>query len=134
MKNVKRSFRMNKKLMTTFVLSAFLGKSELSQAAPSAPAPLYSVTVVQDAAKAINYRNLKGAVEIEFKGTVLLPAALGVATIKNRAGVTEIDSSFKNLTAPTQFGSEYLTYILWAISPDGRATNLGELIVNDGES
>jgi outer membrane protein OmpA-like peptidoglycan-associated protein len=97
-------------------------------------APLYQVTVVQSSAKAINYRNLKGSVEIEFKGTVLLPAAKGVALVKNRAGSTEIKAEFENLTAPSQFGSEYLTYVFWAISPEGRATNLGELIVDDGKS
>jgi hypothetical protein len=96
--------------------------------------PLYQVTVVQTPAKAINYRNLNGSVEIDFKGTVLQPDAKGIATIKNKAGVTEIKAEFKNLEPATKFGVEYLTYIFWAISPDGRATNLGELIVKDGES
>jgi len=102
--------------------------------ARAAETPAYQVSVVQSAAKAINYRDLKGSVGIDFKGTVLLTDARGTAVIRNRDGVTEVKAKFENLTAASQFGPEYLTYILWAISPDGRATNLGELIVKGGKS
>ena len=71
---------------------------------------------MQKAAKAINYRNLKGSVDIDFKGTVLLPNAKGTANVRNKAGETVIKTEFENLTAPSQFGIEYLTYVLWAIS------------------
>ncbi|OGS46597.1 MAG: hypothetical protein A2539_08790 [Elusimicrobia bacterium RIFOXYD2_FULL_34_15] len=120
---------MKKLIVVLFICTAFLMEQSLTNAA----APLYQVTVVQNAAKAINYRNLKGSVEIDFKGTVLLPDAKGVGKIKNKAGMTVIKAEFENLTAANQFGYEYLTYIFWAISPDGRATNLGELIVKDGK-
>jgi outer membrane protein OmpA-like peptidoglycan-associated protein len=103
------------------------------QAAP-ASVPLYKVTVVQNSAKAINYRYLKSSTMIDFKGTVLLADAKGSAEIKSKAGATEIDAEFENLPAATQFGPEYLTYVLWAISPEGRPTNLGELIVKHGKS
>jgi len=125
---------MKNNLIALFIFSAFLIGLRQANAAPAASAPLYQVSVVKTAAKAINYRNLSGPVEIYFKGTVLLPDASGIATIRNRAGVTEIKAEFENLTASTQFGPEYLTYILWAISPDGQATNLGELIVKKGDS
>lgn len=123
---------MNRKFIALFISTAVV----VSQiyAAPGVAAPLYNVSVVQTPAKAINYRNLKGKVDIDLKGTVLLPSAKGHAVIKNRSGVIGIQARLENLTAPTQFGPEYLTYILWAITPDGRATNLGELIVDDGES
>ena len=125
---------MKLKMTSLFILSAvFLGQNGL-YAMLVAETPLYQVTVVQSAAKAINYRNLKGSVEIDFKGTVLLPSAKGMASVKNKAGVTRIEAEFENLSAPSQFGPEYLTYIFWAISPDGKATNLGELIVKDGKS
>ncbi len=103
------------------------------QAAP-ASVPLYKVTVVQNSAKAINYRYLKSSTMIDFKGTVLLADAKGSAEIKSKAGATDIDAQFENLPAATQFGPEYLTYVLWAISPEGRPTNLGELIVKKGKS
>jgi outer membrane protein OmpA-like peptidoglycan-associated protein len=103
------------------------------QAAPTS-VPLYKVTVVQNSAKAINYRYLKSSTMIDFKGTVLLADAKGSAEIKSKAGATDIDAEFENLPAATQFGPEYLTYVLWAISPEGRPTNLGELIVKKGKS
>lgn len=96
--------------------------------------PLYRVTVVQNSAKAINYRYLKGSTKIDFKGTVLLAQASGVATVKSKAGATEIDASFEGISAASQFGGEYLTYVLWGISPEGRASNLGELILKNGKA
>lgn len=125
---------MKRKLIALVMFSAFMISQSQTHAATVASTPLYQVTVVQTPAKAINYRNLKGSVEIDFKGTVLLPAAKGAADVENKAGVTQIKAEFENLTAASQFGSEYLTYVFWAISPDGRATNLGELIVKDGKS
>jgi outer membrane protein OmpA-like peptidoglycan-associated protein len=123
---------MEQKLIALSV--AFLLGQSQTYADPTSQEPLYQVSVVQTPAKAINYRNLKGAVEIDFKGTVLLPDAKGVAIVKNKSGVMEINAEFENLTAPSQFGPEYLTYIVWALSPDGRTTNLGELIVKNGKS
>src|ERR1700690_3625495 len=103
------------------------------QAAPTS-VPLYKATVVQNSAKAINYRYLKSSTMIDFKGTVLLADAKGSAEIKSKAGATDIDAEFENLPSATQFGPEYLTYVLWAISPEGRPANLGELIVKNGKS
>jgi outer membrane protein OmpA-like peptidoglycan-associated protein len=131
-KLIKGDLFMKKLFASLFVVTFCSGQSHII-AAPAVVPPLYQVTVVQTPAKAINYRNMKGSAEIDFKGTVLLPAAKGEATVKNKAGVTDIKAEFENLSAPTQFGPEYLTYIFWAISPDGRATNLGEIIVNDGK-
>jgi outer membrane protein OmpA-like peptidoglycan-associated protein len=125
---------MTKKIVSMLVFSAFFIGQSRTYAAPAVTAPLYQVTVVQSPAKAINYRNLKGSVEINFKGTVLLPDASGVAAVRNNAGTMEIKAEFEKLTLPSQFGPEYLTYVFWAVSPDGRATNLGELIVQDGKS
>ncbi len=125
---------MKKTLILLYIFTVLLLLQSQVQAAPVIEKPLYQVTVVQNAAQAINYRNLKGSVSIDFKGTVLLPTARGHAVIKNKAGVIGIQGRFKNLAAPAQFGSEYMTYVFWAISPDGRATNLGELIIDDGES
>ncbi|OGS23616.1 MAG: hypothetical protein A2297_08275 [Elusimicrobia bacterium RIFOXYB2_FULL_48_7] len=121
---------MNKKLVGLFIFTAVI----MMQGQAGTAAPLYQVSVVQNAAKAINYRNLKGSAEIDFKGTVLLTDAKGTAVVRNKSGVMEIKAKFENLSAPVQFGDEYMTYILWAISPDGKAMNLGELIVKNGKS
>jgi outer membrane protein OmpA-like peptidoglycan-associated protein len=115
-------------------LCVLLGIPGQTDAAPATENPLYRVAVVQTPAKAINYRDLRGSVQIDFKGTVLMPYANGSAKIANAAGSIKINARFENLTSADQFGPEYLTYVFWAISPDGRATNLGELIINNGKS
>ena len=90
--------------------------------------PIYSVTVVARTTKAINYQYRAGPTKIDFRGTVLLPAGKGQATVESQRGRTEIQANFENLTPPTQYGREYLTYTLWAITPEGAPHSLGELI------
>ena len=51
--------------------------------------------------------------------------------MESKKGYIEIEVEFGDLQKPTTFGNEYLTYILWAISPEGRAVNLGEVLVGD---
>ena len=103
-----------------------------SSQAPAASVPLYRVTVVQGSAKAINYRNLKSSTKIDLMGTVLVRNASGVATVKSRNGAIEIAAKFKNLPPASTFGGEFLTYVLWGISTEGRATNLGEVLLKQG--
>ena len=97
-------------------------------AATKATAPIYSVTVVGRGVDAVNYQYRAAPTRIDFRGTVLLSNAKGQATVVSRRGRTEIDAKFENLTTPARFGPEYLTYVLWAISPEGAAHNLGEII------
>jgi hypothetical protein len=92
--------------------------------------PIYSVTIVQRALKAVRYQSGSGQTRVDMKGTVLLPKAEGEAKVEVMNGYTEINATFKNVEAPSKFGAEYLTYVLWAITPDGRSVNLGELILN----
>lgn len=107
-----------------------LGTPFQGQAAEGSEVPLYRVTVVQSSAKAISYRYLKSSTNIGFKGTVLQPKAEGSAKVKSKAGATEINARFEGLTPATQYGREYLTYVLWSISPEGRPNNLGELLLD----
>jgi len=100
---------------------------------PPETVPLYSVTVIQSSAKAINYRYMKSSTKIDFKGTVLAPAAKGEAKVSSEAATAEIKAEFEGLGDPGQYGPEYLTYVLWAISPEGRATNLGEVLLHEGK-
>jgi outer membrane protein OmpA-like peptidoglycan-associated protein len=96
---------------------------------------VFRVTVVGRSTPAINYRPRSGDTKINFAGTPLLPNARGDATIKGEKGYIRVDANFERLEPATKFGPEYLTYVLWAITPEGRATNLGELQVSgdDGE-
>lgn len=102
--------------------------------AQTASVPLYRVIVVQGSAKAINYRNLKHATEIELMGTVLVRNASGEATVKSEDGGIQITAKVKNLPPASTFGGEFLTYVLWGISTEGRATNLGELVLEHGKA
>ena len=95
--------------------------------------PLYRVTVVERTLKAVNYQYRNGPTAIDFRGTVLLPQAKGDAVVESKAGRTDIDAHFDHLAAPTRFGPEYLTYVLWAITPEGHAKNLGEVVANGSD-
>ncbi len=80
---------------------------------------------------AVNYGHRHSNTPIDFRGTDLMPAANGQADVRSNRGVMEIKAEFGELQNPATFGSEYLTYVLWAISPDGRPANLGEVLVGD---
>jgi outer membrane protein OmpA-like peptidoglycan-associated protein len=116
------------------VAGSAIAQTSASQNAQEGPAPIFRVTVVGHSTPAINYRPRKGDTDIDFKGTPLMPFAVGEATVKGKKGVMEIEAKFDKLQAPAQFGPEYLTYVLWAITPEGRATNLGEVQVHDDEA
>ncbi len=94
--------------------------------------PVYRVTVVARTTKAINYNHRSGSTEIGFRGTALLPAARGEAKVESKQGVIKIDARMEKLEPATKFGPEYLTYVMWAITPEGRATNVGEVLL-DGD-
>jgi outer membrane protein OmpA-like peptidoglycan-associated protein len=98
--------------------------------------PIYRITinVVERKATAINYRHRSGATKIDFRGTPLMPAAHGEAKVESKQGYVEIEVEFRELQSATRFGPELLTYVMWAITPEGRATNLGEIILNGTNS
>ena len=101
----------------------------LSPAETGQPAPIFRVTVVSRTTKAINYHHRTGTTKVDFRGTELLPPARGDAKVDSQMGSTKIDAHFDRLTAANQFGPEYLTYVMWAITPEGRANNLGEVVL-----
>jgi outer membrane protein OmpA-like peptidoglycan-associated protein len=89
---------------------------------------LFRVKVVQRDLDAVNYLHRSGATTIGFEGTTLLPAAKGEAKVTSERGGITINARFKGLSPANGFGPEYLTYVLWAISADGRPQNLGEIL------
>jgi outer membrane protein OmpA-like peptidoglycan-associated protein len=92
------------------------------------------VNVVERTTKAINYRHRGGSTTIDFKGTALMPKARGEAKVESKQGYIEIEVEFDDLQSANRFGPEYLTYVMWAITPEGRSTNLGEVILNGTKS
>ena len=128
---------MNNKLL--FAIGIFLSCGAFAQTdshttgavEPLNPTPVFRVNVVSRSTQAVNYKHRDGASKLDFAGTDLMPAANGQAKVESKKGYIEIEVEFGNLEKPTTFGNEYLTYILWAISPEGRAINLGEILVGD---
>ena len=98
---------------------------------PLSPTPTFRVNVVSREVRAVNYQHRSGATKVDFLGTSLMPQAKGEAKVESKKGYIEIEVEFQDLQNPTTFGNEYLTYILWAVSPEGRAMNLGEVLVGD---
>jgi len=96
--------------------------------------PVYKIQVVGHDIPAINYFHRSGKTEIGFAGTTLLPEGKGSATVESRRGRTVIDVKLKGLTPANAFGVEYLTYVLWAITPEGRPVNLGEILPDGSEN
>src|SRR6202008_3169044 len=118
-----------KKATICLVLTGFLGSaagSALGQTAVSAA----TASSVSRTTKAVNFRRAGGSTKLEFHGTELMSTAAGEAKVESKSNRIEIDAKFENLEEATKFGLEYLTYVLWAVSPQGRAGNLGGVGLN----
>ena len=95
--------------------------------------PIYNVTVIERSTKAVNYQYRSGPTVVDLRGTVLMSEAKGTATVESKRGRTEIEIAVDKLAPPTRFGREYLTYTLWAITPEGAPRNIGEVIPNGSD-
>ncbi len=114
----------------TLSLSAFAQtNSQNLTVEPMSTMPTFHVTVISRSVQAVNYKHRSGSSKLDFAGTDLMPSANGVAEINSKRGSISIEAEFGDLRKPTTFGNEYLTYVLWAISPEGRAVNLGEVLL-----
>jgi chemotaxis protein histidine kinase CheA len=107
--------------------------AQQSAASAQANQPTYRVTMVPRTILAINYQN-RTKTEIGFQGSPLLPLAKGEADVESQSGRIAVEAKFDNLEPPQKFGAEYLTYVLWAITPEGKANNLGELLLDGKKS
>ncbi len=125
---------MFKHLVVTAAIATglLIGQNEPSNPAgqPEDSGAIFKVEVVARTTQAVNYLHRGGSTKIDFKGTAIMPTGKGEATVESEKGVIRISATLHNLVAPQTFGPEYLTYVLWAISPDGRAVPLGELTLN----
>jgi outer membrane protein OmpA-like peptidoglycan-associated protein len=127
--------------MLLFAMGSVLGLSAFAQVIPQTttvlesvgPVSTYRVIVISRSIQAVNYQHRSGATDVDFAGTALLPSADGKAKVRSKRGTMEVEAEFGNLQNPTTFGGEYLTYVLWAISPEGRPVNLGEVLVGGND-
>jgi outer membrane protein OmpA-like peptidoglycan-associated protein len=90
--------------------------------------------MVERTTKAIDYNHRGESTKIDFRGTSLLPEARGEASMESRQGAIGIDVHMQGLWPANKFGPEYLTYVMWAITPEGHATNVGELLLDRGKT
>ena len=120
-------------MKTRLLLAVTVALSLPAVAQTNTQTPTFRVVVTSRSARAINYEHRSGSSKVDFAGTDLMPGANGEAHVNSKRGSISIDAYFGSLQRPTTFGNEYLTYVLWAISPEGRAVNLGEVLVGDND-
>lgn len=118
-----------KKIISVIVLAAAAASAQ-KLPLPAGEIPVYRTSVVAGTVKAVNYRHRGGATKIDLRGTALLPSARAEAKVESKQGYIEIEVEFDNLQPANRQGAEYLTYVLWAITPEGRTSNLGEILLN----
>jgi outer membrane protein OmpA-like peptidoglycan-associated protein len=98
---------------------------------PMDQTPLFRVNVASRTTRAVNYRHRGGSTNVDFKGTDLMPLAGGKGKVDSKAGRLEINAEFNHMQPAGKFGPQYLTFVLWAITPEGRSVNLGEVVPNN---
>lgn len=106
--------------------STALYKTDSPAASPA------SSSYVARTTKAVNYRRANGSTRVDLQGTELLQGASAEVKVESKKNRMEIEAKFEGLNDATKFGLEYLTYVLWAVSPQGRAENLGEVVAKNG--
>jgi outer membrane protein OmpA-like peptidoglycan-associated protein len=115
-------------------LSMAQGNTARARSKPQQSTPTYHVTMSPATIVTINYQHRSGSTTIGFQGSPLLPFAKGQAKVNGKVGRIQINAEFSKLEPAQKFGDEYLTYVLWAITPEGKANNLGELLLNGDKS
>ncbi len=126
---------MMKTLITLLAVLSSLSALAQTQPQKTGTVPIYRIIVVARTTQAINYRHRSGSTRINFQGTTLLPEARGNAEVASKQGAIHVNAEFQGLQPASKFGPEYLTYVLWAVSPEGRPVNLGEVLFgHDGKS
>ena len=122
-----------KKLLLVLLLLSF-NLTLAAQTSVSATAQPQSATQpqakVSRTSKAINFGRA-GSTKLDLHGTDSMPRGYGELKIQSKNGRVEVDAKVGALDQASRFGLEYLTYVLWAVSPQGRADNLGELILDE---
>src|SRR5215204_3045640 len=116
---------MTKSMCTVLVSICTLSLVGTIVQAQTPPGPAVEVTA--RTIKSISYQIGTGDTQVDLKPTGLVAGATGSAKVEAKPTLTTVEAKVKGLTAPTQLGVEFLAYVLWAISPEGRAANLGEV-------
>ena len=94
--------------------------------------PIFRTTVVSKSIKSINYHHRQGSTVVGLEGSADMPKAVGEVRVDSKTGATKIQVDVDKMPAAQTLGDDLLTYVVWAITPEGRAENLGELML-DGD-
>jgi len=118
--------RNTSKSVLALVLAASCPGCLLAQGKPQVP----DSSVVKKSIKAVGYEVGGGATKVIMVGTSAARNASGEAKVEAKNGGTEIELKVKGMPQPTTLGGEFLTYVLWIVTPDGSTTNLGEIPID----
>jgi outer membrane protein OmpA-like peptidoglycan-associated protein len=134
----KRSFALGALFASVAILAPSSRSGGVPQDSPAAArradqTSMYQIILVDRTVKAVKYAHRSGSTKIDFEGTDLMAGAKGEAKVDSHRGAIEIKVEFWNMQKPTTFGGEYLTYVMWAISPEGRPVNLGEVLIGGND-
>jgi outer membrane protein OmpA-like peptidoglycan-associated protein len=116
------------------IFSAAVCAQQSSAPAQRPDQSIYHVTMVGKTVTAISYQHRSGSTMVDFRGTPLMPLAKGNAKVDSKQGSIIVNASFRDMQPAQMFGKEYLTYVLWAITPEGKPNNLGEVLLDGGKS
>ena len=129
---------MKKAIVILSIACLFRVASASAQQQPASAQPpdqsIYHVTMVGKTVTSISYQHRSGSTMVDFRGTPLMPLAKGDAKVDSRQGSIVVSASFRDLQPAQMFGKEYLTYVLWAITPEGKPNNLGEVLLDGTKS
>jgi outer membrane protein OmpA-like peptidoglycan-associated protein len=94
----------------------------------------FEVTMVARTITVISYQHRGGSTQIGFQGSPIMPNGKGSGKVESKQGRIQINADFQKLSPPQLFGPEYLTLVLWAITPEGKSNNLGEILLDGDRS
>jgi outer membrane protein OmpA-like peptidoglycan-associated protein len=115
-------------ICVTLLVTFAVAQQQNPPVEPMDQTPLFRVTVVSRTTKAVNYRHRGGSTTVDIKGTSLMPEITGKAKVDSKNGRLQINVDLSKMGPATRLGPQFLTYVLWAITPEGRPQNLGEIV------
>ena len=128
--------RMPRRIVRSVTLAAVMLLFAAANAQAGTPkwqaeaAPIQTVELNEPGGQILSFRHLSGGTLVHMKGTRIEPMATAKMKIGSRRGFMEIDfnrGDIKGLQPARRFGNDFLPYVLWAVSIDGNAMNLGEI-------
>jgi outer membrane protein OmpA-like peptidoglycan-associated protein len=130
----RATFALGALSITFSVFAAAAGAQQQPASAQPPDQSIYHVTMVGKTVTSISYQHRSGSTMVDFRGTPLMPLAKGDAKVDSKQGSIVVSASFRDMQPAQMFGKEYLTYVLWAITPEGKPNNLGEVLLDGAKS